>query len=225
NGEFCDLVFELNNCKFYAHQLVIAAWSLPVKNLLEHQSTCNQHLRVVYDQPDVFHMFITFMYTGDLPTQVTDISALLLLGATFQIPLLMELCEEQLKNNTDVKNVIEVCCLSITFQLPDLEQHCIQFLCRNLQEITKKPTFLDLTPAQMNAILGSEHLLKYDPEIKLCLISFWLTKDTLNREQFLVLLLRHVEWSKMPDNFLKRIIHTDSVFASNPSSLYLLLQT
>lgn len=85
NGEFCDLVFELNNGKFSAHRLVMAAWSRPMKNLLQLQSTITQHLHVVYDKPDTFHMFITFMYTGALPTQVTNISALLLLGATFQV--------------------------------------------------------------------------------------------------------------------------------------------
>ncbi|BFZ08538.1 hypothetical protein BsWGS_11577 [Bradybaena similaris] len=225
NGEFCDLVFELNNCQFSAHRLVMAAWSRPMKNLLQLQSTSTQHLHMVYDKPDTFHMFITFMYTGALPTQVTNISALLLLGATFQIPLLMEMCEEQLKINTVVDNVVTIYDLSIEFQLPDLEQHSVEFLCKHLTEITQRQELLDLTPSQINVLLGSEHLLKYDPEIKLSLIIAWLAKDTSNREQFLVALLKHVAWSKISDNFVRDIIQTNSVFTSNPSTLYLLLQT
>lgn len=137
----------------------------------------------------------------------------------------MELCEEQLKINTVVDNVVTIYDLSIEFQLPDLEQHSVEFLCKHLKEITQRQEFLGLTPAQMSVLLGSEHLLKYDSGIKLSLIISWLAKDTSSREQFLVTLLKHVAWSNISDKFVRDIIQTNSVFTSNPSSLYLLLQT
>lgn len=85
NGEFCDLIFDLDNSKISAHRLIVAVWSPPMKNLLRFHSACTQHVRVEYDEPEVFLQFISFLYTGTLAEPVANIPAVLHLATTFQV--------------------------------------------------------------------------------------------------------------------------------------------
>uniref|UniRef100_A0A0B7BIX3 BTB domain-containing protein n=1 Tax=Arion vulgaris TaxID=1028688 RepID=A0A0B7BIX3_9EUPU len=225
NGEFCDLVFELNNSKFSAHQLVMAVWSPPMKNLLQLQPASTQHVRVAYDKPEDFQKFITFLYTGILPEQTTNILAVLNIAATFQIHILTELCKTYLKTNTTEDNVINMCHLSMKFKLHDLERHCVEFVCQHMTKIVQNQEFRDLTLIQINSLLGSDYMTKLEPEIKLFLIISWLAEDVHSREHVFVLLLKHVDWSLVAIDYLKEIIETENFFTANPSSLYLLLQT
>ena len=92
-------------------------------------------------------------------------------------------------------------------------------------DIVQTNEFRKLQPEQINAFLGSERMLEMDPEIKLFLIISWLTEEVANRQQFLVILLSHIDWSVVAADFLLEISQTDNFFTCNPSSLYLLLQT
>ncbi|CAL1540274.1 unnamed protein product, partial [Lymnaea stagnalis] len=221
----CDLVFEVGSSRFSIHRLVLAVWSPMMKNILQCHPSLIQCIQVSHDEPNVFEQFINFLYTGDIAFQITTISTVLLLASTFQISHLRQVCEEYLKANMTSDNVISLYQTAIKFQLPDLESQCIRLLRQNLPEVAQKQGLRELSPAQINYFLGSEHVSKLDPEMKLFLIISWLTEDVAERQQFLVLLLKHIDWSVVAQDFLVEISQTDNFFTSNPSSLYLLLQT
>ncbi|XP_059165509.1 uncharacterized protein LOC131948054 [Physella acuta] len=225
NGELCDLKFELNNGCFTIHRLMFAIWSPAMKTMLHLQQPTSGHIRLNFSQHAVFEQFINFLYTGYLAEQITDIPALLLLASTFKVTYLLELCMEQLKENVNVDNVISTLCLAEKFQLSELQLHCVSFLQHNLPEVGQKQELRELTPAQINHFLESEHVSTLSPEIKLFLIISWLTEDVSDRQQYLVLLLKHINWSVVAKDFLEEISQTENFFTSNPSSLYLLLQT
>ncbi|XP_012946016.1 uncharacterized protein LOC101862921 isoform X2 [Aplysia californica] len=223
--EFCDLVFELSGARYNAHRLVLVVWSPVMRNMLDPRVATTQHVRVLCDQHDAFQSFLNFLYSGVLEEAMSNISTLLLLASTFQVHILRSMCETYLIRTTTVDNVISHFHLAVKFQLSDLESGCVRFLGENLDDAVQKSDFRDLAPEQFNAFLGSHHVSRLNPEMKLFLIISWLRGDVPKRQQYLVLLLGHLDWEVVAKDFLLEISQTENFFTSNPSSLYLLLQT
>ena len=95
----------------------------------------------------------------------------------------------------------------------------------NLPEAVKQADFLGLSPPRFNSFLSSGWVCVMKPEVKLFLIISWLGYDVKERQQYLVLLLRYIDWSTVADDFLNEISQTENFFTTHESSLYLLLQT
>ena len=95
----------------------------------------------------------------------------------------------------------------------------------NLPEAVKQADFLSLSPPRFNSFLSSGWVCVMKPEVKLFLIISWLGYDVKERQQYLVLLLRYIDWSTVANDFLNEISQTENFFTTNESSLYLLLQT
>lgn len=146
-------------------------------------------------------------------------------GLLSQISLLRDLCEEHLLQTMSVTNVISLFHVAVSYQLGCLEWQCADHIRQNLPEVAQHSEMRDLTAEEMNSFLGSQHVSKLDPEMKLFLLISWLTEDVSNRQQYLVMLLGHIDWLTVAQDFLMDISQTDNFFTSNPSSLYLLLQT
>lgn len=139
--------------------------------------------------------------------------------------MLIELCEEHLKASTSVDNVLSMFQLAHKFHLSDLEAHCFEFLHQNLTKVAQKHELRGLLPAQINFLLQSNQMSSFGLEMKLLLIISWLAEDISYRQQFLIPLLRNIDWSEVRKDFLTDIIQTENFFSSNPSSLYLLLES
>ncbi|GFN93478.1 Zinc finger protein [Plakobranchus ocellatus] len=233
DGKLCDLVLCVGASQFRVHRLVMCVWSPVVRSLLlqpepgHHVKPVNnsQHIQVGYNDTGVFEQFINYLYTGDVPEQAINVPAVLLLAASFKVIQLQQYCEELLKATLNVENMISVHRLATKFSLKGLEVDCLQFLRKHAADIVQTNEFRELQPEQINAFLGSERMVQMDPEIKLFLIISWLMEEVANRQQFLVMLLSHIDWSVVAADFLLEISQTDNFFTCNPSSLYLLLQT
>ena len=106
-----------------------------------------------------------------------------------------------------------------------MEEYIVGFLQLNLSDAVKQGEFLSLTARKFNTLLSKGWMEQIKPEIKLFLIISWVGYDVQEREKFLVLLLGHIDWSAVANDFLLEISRTENFFTSHESSLYLLLQT
>ncbi|GFS23171.1 zinc finger protein [Elysia marginata] len=240
DGELCDLVLEVGDSQFRVHRLVLCVWSPVVRTLLlqPYVVQCSaslqgsyshsqplHHVQIGFSDAGVFEQFVNYLYTGDVPEEAINVPAVLLLAASFKVIQLQQYCEELLKATLNIENMISVHRLATKFSLKGLEVECLNFLRKHAADIVQTHEFRKLRPEQINSFLGSERMLEMDPEIKLFLIISWLTEEVANRQQFLVILLSHIDWSVVAGDFLLEISQTDNFFTCNPSSLYLLLQT
>ncbi|KAK3797989.1 hypothetical protein RRG08_008461 [Elysia crispata] len=236
DGELCDLVLEVGASQFKVHRLVLCVWSPVVRAMLlqpqiipcipsAQEPQLAHHLRIGFSDTGVFEQFVNYLYSGDVPEEAINVPAVLLLAASFKVIQLQQYCEELLKATLNVENMISVYRLAIKFSLKGLEVDCLDFLRKHAADIVQTNEFRKLHAEQINSFLGSECMCEMDPEIKLFLIISWLTEEVANRQQFLVILLSHIDWSVVAADFLLEISQTDNFFTCNPSSLYLLLQT
>ena len=64
--------FSLQNEKFYAHKVVVAAWSPALYNLLADGQTGTAIIRVQYDNAEIFASLLAFLYCGEVDVAAED---------------------------------------------------------------------------------------------------------------------------------------------------------
>ena len=227
NKKFCDVVLEVRGVKFVAHKNVLASWSPTFASKLfgDNLSVFNDYIMVYYDNSEVFSDLLDFMYNGYVAPRETNFLQLLHLAVSFQIETLKNYCEEFLRCNLHLGNFVSTYFLSRKFKLENLEEYIVGFLQLNLSDTVKQGEFLSLKAEKFNTFLSEGWMRKINPEIKLFLIISWVGYDVTEREKYLVLLLGHINWSTVANDFLLEINRTENFFTTHESSLYLLLQT
>ncbi|KAK7485096.1 hypothetical protein BaRGS_00023636 [Batillaria attramentaria] len=225
-SHMCDLIFELRGQQFLAHRVVVAAWSPLIYSLCSHDSIECEKIRVHYDNLEVFGSFLAFLYAGQMNSVAEDnLIQVLHLATSLQVNGLRQTCEEALKRQLHIGNIISTFHVARKFRLPNLEEYALNFMQMNLPEAVKQADFLSLSPSRFNSFLSSGWVCVMKPEVKLFLIISWLGYDVKERQQYLILLLKYIDWSTVANDFLLEISQTENFFTTNESSLYLLLQT
>ncbi|KAK6174800.1 hypothetical protein SNE40_013378 [Patella caerulea] len=222
---YCDLIFEIHNQRINAHRAVVAAWSPFIYTHLKSNLACAEIVRVNYDNFEIFSDMISFMYTGKIDLRDTNLIQLLHLATSFQIEALREVCEGTLRCNLHVGNIVSTFYVARKFKLSGLEEYALAYLQMHLPEAVKQLDFLNLPAIRFNTFLATGWVIHLKPEVKLFLIISWLGYDVKEREQYLVALLQHIDWSIVAGDFLQEISQTENFFTTNESSLFLLLQT
>ena len=224
---YCDVVLVVRGVKLEAHKNVLAAWSpyFATRLFPDQSDVFKDTILVNYDSSEVFADLLDFMYNGYVAPRETNFLQLLHLAVSFQIEMLKNYCEEFLRCNLHLGNFVSTYFLSRKYKLDSLEEYIVGFLQLNLSDAVKQGEFLSLTARKFNTLLSKGWMEQIKPEIKLFLIISWVGYDVQEREKFLVLLLGHIDWSSVANDFLLEISRTENFFTSHESSLYLLLQT
>ncbi|KAL8604089.1 hypothetical protein ACOMHN_047301 [Nucella lapillus] len=225
-GHLCDLTLELKSQKFSVHKVVVSAWSPLVHKLLGEGQGTPETIRIQYDNTEVFATFLAFLYSCHMEGVAEhNVIQMLHLATSLQVSSVRQVCEEVLKGQLKISNIISTFHLARRYRLPNLEEYAMAYLQMNLPEAVKQGDFLSLSPPRFNSFLSSGWVCVMKPEVKLFLIISWLGYDVKERQQFLVLLLKYIDWSTVANDFLNEISQTENFFTTNESSLYLLLQT
>ncbi|CAC5386383.1 unnamed protein product [Mytilus coruscus] len=225
-GRYCDLFIDVKGMRFIAHKSLVAAWSPYFDEALTSTDYVEKDLLIVhYDSYEVFADFLEFLYTGTIAPRETNFLQLLHLAVSFKIDLLKSYCEEFLRCNLHLGNFVSTYFLSRKYSLDELEEFLVGFLQSNLSDAVKQSEFLQMKAGKIHALLSKGCMLKLKPEMKLFLVISWVGFEVQPREKFLVLLLKHIDWSSVASDFLLEISRTENFFTTHESSLYLLLQT
>jgi hypothetical protein len=225
-GKYCDLFIDVKGMRFIAHKSLVAAWSPYFDEALTNTNYVEKDLLIIhYDSYEVFSDLLEFFYTGNILPRETNFLQLLHLAVSFKIDLLKSYCEEFLRCNLHLGNCVSTYFLSRKYSLESLEEFIVGFLQSNLSDTVKQSEFLQMKAGKFHALLSKGSMLKLKPEIKLFLVISWVGFEVQAREKYLVLLLKHIDWSSVASDFLLEISRTENFFTTHESSLYLLLQT
>ncbi|KAL3853142.1 hypothetical protein ACJMK2_016712 [Sinanodonta woodiana] len=227
DNKYTDVILDVKGTKLEAHKIVLAAWSpyFALKLFPDDPRVFKDCVIVNYDNSEVFADLLDFMYNGYVAPRETNFLQLLHLAVSFEIEMLKNYCEEFLRCNLHLGNFVSTYFLSRKYRLQGLEEFIVNFLQMNLSDAVKQGEFLTLNAVRFNTLLARGWMVQIKPEIKLFLIISWVGYDVQDRECYLVLLLRHIDWSSVASDFLLEISRTENFFTSHESSLYLLLQT
>ncbi|XP_072179216.1 uncharacterized protein [Diadema setosum] len=192
--QYSDLILSVGDRTFFAHRLVLCAWSDVFKTMLSdptwqpnnelsdksNDSTSGQVFRqaLVEEYPDalVFEDFLTFLYTATVTLTSDNVLSLTRLADKYLIPELHGFCNEFI-NNSDVVTMLSLLPTAQEFNMPDIVKLCHQSLLTNFNLLSGQQlldidaaTLLDILDSGPDLVVESEYILfeKIEPWLAQC---------------------------------------------------------
>ncbi|XP_072179211.1 uncharacterized protein [Diadema setosum] len=225
--QYSDLILSVGDRTFFAHRLVLCAWSDVFKTMLSDptwqannelcnessDSTSGQVFRqvLVEEYPDalVFEDFLKFLYTATVTPTSHNVLSLIRLADKYMIPELHGLCNEFI-DNSDVVTMLSLLPTSQEFNMPDIVKLCHQSFLTNFNLLSGQQV-LDINAATMLVILDSGLDLVVENEYALFeKIEPWLTQ--CEDDDIFVEIIRCIRFQFMNALQLKKVT-TTAVFS------------
>ncbi|XP_071496552.1 kelch-like protein 24 isoform X2 [Diadema antillarum] len=191
--QYSDLILSVGNRTFFAHRLVLCAWSDVFKTMLSdptwqpNNKLCDERSdnasgqvirqELVEEDPDalVFEDFLKFLYTAAVALTTENVLSLIRLADKYMIPELHGLCNEFI-DNSDVVMMLSLLPTAQEFNMPDIVKLCHQSFLTNFNLLSGQQ-LLDIDAATMLVILDSGLDLVVESEYALFeKIEPWLTQ-------------------------------------------------
>ncbi|XP_071496550.1 uncharacterized protein [Diadema antillarum] len=193
--QYSDLILSVGNRTFFAHRLVLCAWSDVFKTMLSdptwqpNNELCDEssdnasgqviRQELVEEDPDalVFEDFLKFLYTATVALTTENVLSLARLADKYMIPTLHELCCKFVDDtSSDVETMLMLLPTAREFNMPDIVKVCHQSFLTNFNLLSGQQ-LLDIDTETMLGILDSGPNLVVENEYALFeKIEPWLTQ-------------------------------------------------
>ncbi|XP_014238851.1 speckle-type POZ protein-like [Trichogramma pretiosum] len=146
-GTLSDVVCNVQNSKFKAHKLVLAAKSDVFVGMFEHDMLENSSNVVNIDdiEPEVFQKLLEFMYTEELPEMTFDNWSKLIVAADkYQVDDLKRLCQEGLMRTYSEGTAVRLLVLTDLLDLWEIREPVLDFIIKKKEVIANTPDYQDM---------------------------------------------------------------------------------
>ena len=130
---FADVTIKCTNAEIKAHKVILASQSPVFKRMFE--SDMKEKETSVVEIPNVDHRMISdmlaYLYTGSAPNLDTYVKKLFDLADKYELPQLFAMCENHLKSEMNVTNVIEFLVLADMHHASYLKEACLNYIYHN----------------------------------------------------------------------------------------------
>ena len=153
NKNLADFVFKVENEKFAAHKIILAARSPIFAAMFQHdmQENKTNETEITDVTPAAFKALLQFIYTGHC--QVGVLAEQLLIAANkYDIQDLKNICDKKLRKKLTVDNAVRLLVLSDLHRANDLKEGAIRFINKNAEAVIKTPTWTGFTKTYPNLL-------------------------------------------------------------------------
>jgi BTB/POZ domain len=135
-----DVTFVVNGERIGAHSAIVVSASPVLSAMLEMDKFVEgviKEVKIDDIDPSVFRNMLHYLYTGRVleMNEALKIEPLFVAAGKFQIEALKDLCEESLRCEVNLKNVIRYLVLAHTHTAPQLLEASLKFLEANKEQI------------------------------------------------------------------------------------------
>lgn len=143
NKKFSDAKLTVANKEFFVYKGILAVRSPVFAAMFEHDMRENNENSVdITDiNPEVMQEVLYYIYTGKVKNMEVMVSDILIAANKYGLDGLVALCEEELINNLNVKNIGEMLILADRHQANDLKTHSIKFLTSHFEDVMNTEKF------------------------------------------------------------------------------------
>lgn len=157
NPSLSDITFNVEQQQIYAHAVILAsrcpffkAMFFGIGNMKEAQKRA---VTIAEVSATTFISFLQYIYEDNLDTNsstLDDIKQLLQLANRYEVKRLMNLCEMNLIQNVNVRNVVEEFLWADLHQATKLRDYCIYIMQHEFRILSLTGQLLDLTPGMIS---------------------------------------------------------------------------
>ncbi|CEL93311.1 unnamed protein product [Vitrella brassicaformis CCMP3155] len=147
NSEFSDITIVVENREIHAHKAILVAQCEHFRAMFTTQMKESFESKVIIPEwsYNSFMAMLEFLYTGRITDLSTDITGELLgLADHYTLDGLKQLCENILIHSVEIDNVCNLLKQADQYQATDLKNHCLTYLIKNFDAVSKTTSFEDL---------------------------------------------------------------------------------
>ena len=150
---FCDLILYVQGKEFHAHRNVLAACSPYFGSIFKNDRIMKESLAISCQEPDIFQIFLNYMYTGTVTIDKGNVGELLRLANHFLMVKLKGYCGEYLERFLDAENCISMKEVAERFSMTNLGKLATAFVQNHLADVINHAAMMDLSAKQIETFL------------------------------------------------------------------------
>jgi actin-binding protein IPP len=149
SNRFCDLTLHVNNKIIKAHRNVLACSSPYFDSILKHHKIIREQLIITCLDSEIFNTILTYMYTGEITIEHSNVEELLKLADHFIITKVIEYCIEFLGTKLNLDNCLFTYFLTQRFKLKHLGNIVENWIMSHIDEICDGEEIIGLTVQEL----------------------------------------------------------------------------
>lgn len=180
--QFCDIELRIREARFSAHQIILAAGSPYLMELL----TISSGYIEIFDpkvEISAIDMLIEFLYTSTLRITRNTVLSLCYAAKVLKLDRVERTCCKYMTNTLELSNSLSYFLFAGEHHYQIVQEKCCELISSNMKELINHHTFLSLTP---NDIIRFMELFKFsDSSIEMEAIFTWAYHDFPMRQETL----------------------------------------
>ena len=159
----------------------------------------------------IIKLIIDYIYSGSVKVENKNVMDIVSASDYLQLDALKHFCFEFLESQLTAENCLEVIRASILYKPGSCLDKAYQLLSENLEDISQTEMFQALSKTDLFTILEKMEKNKCSEEAKYTAITNWVKSDRETRSKDFPQLFQSIDLNKLPFEFLKNVVTTDSL--------------
>lgn len=214
SGKYSDVTLKVKQKNFYCHKCILAArspvFAAMMQNVVEKKASCDV---IIEDaEPNVFQMFLLFLYTGKDDYIIwQNITDLYKLADKYCVKDIKRVCRNDIKYNISSNNFCEFFYLSLQHNDPELIKMTVQFSLKHSSNTILYENWMTFLSEHSKEWLSVDHIkeiittenfffffklskIQNDSEMTKTTVQFFLkkSKDIIRSENWLIFQTKNV---------------------------------
>ena len=180
--QFCDVELRIREARFSAHQIILAAGSPYLMELL---TLSSGYIEIFDPKVEIaaIDMLIEFLYTSTLRITRNTVLPLCYAARLLKLDRVEKVCCKYMTNTLELSNSMSYLLFAGEHDYQIVQQKCCELISNQIKELISHDTFLSLTP---NNLIRFTELFKFsDSSIEMEAIFSWAYYDFPMRQETL----------------------------------------
>lgn len=155
NQKTCDVTFVVGNEEITAHKQIMSARSEVFAKMLSSRMVEKKTGRVeITDvEPNIFKMFLSFIYSLELESDKTDdLLKLIVVADKYSVKSLVHGCEYNLSKNLNDENAVDILLVADMVKANFLKKDCILYIIKNKTEIGATEAYKEMVRSRSDLL-------------------------------------------------------------------------
>ncbi|KAJ5077017.1 pep-cterm sorting domain-containing protein [Anaeramoeba ignava] len=155
-----EIICEQNKTSFKTHKSILSSRSEYFKSLFNSKMKKSQKNKLILKDvsSSILSSILNYFYSGKIEINLENAIQILIFSSKYLIDELIEFSSKFIKNNLQIKTVVDVLKLSESMDLNQLLDSSYKFILENFEEFIKTSHFLELEENHLNSILSNDDI-------------------------------------------------------------------
>jgi len=213
NGDFCDVILQIENKDFHAHRTVLAASTDYFFKMftIDMQEKKSKIVPIKSITARAMDEILKSIYTGKVTFSRETLSEILYAAGLMQLPTVINAAVDYIQQTITITNCFWFQSLASEQPIQSIKEAVFNFFLKNIEEISALPDYLHFTFEELDEFLSSDDLMVEEEKVVFEILKKWIYYDVETRKQNFAQLFGHVRLQFIPIDYIIDTIRKDKL--------------